>query len=82
MCQTNNKIYLPGLEIYDSYNTISRCDDQCHRGDCRSCPNVSFDELPCQCGAQVAFPPIQCGAKPPQCDRTCTRNHECTHPVR
>ena len=59
-----------------------RCDDQCHRGDCRSCPNVSFDELPCYCGSQIAFPPIQCGAKPPPCDNTCTRNHQCGHPVR
>jgi len=59
-----------------------RCDDQCHRGDCRSCPNVSFDELPCQCGSQIAFPPIQCGAKPPTCDNPCPRNHECAHRVR
>ena len=59
-----------------------RCDDQCHRGDCRSCPNVSFDELPCFCGAQIALPPIQCGAKPPPCDEPCTRNHQCGHPVR
>ena len=59
-----------------------RCDDACHRGNCRTCPNVSFDELPCQCGSQIAFPPIPCGTKPPLCDEPCTRNHQCSHTVR
>jgi len=26
------------------------------------------------------YPPIPCGTKPPECSRTCTRDHGCHHP--
>lgn len=58
-----------------------RCSEPCHRGNCSSCPNVSFDELSCFCGVEVLFPPIHCGVKPPACSNTCTRAHPCGHPV-
>jgi len=60
---------------------LHRCSEPCHRGNCSSCPNVSFDELSCYCGAQIIYPPIACGVKPPFCTQTCTRPHPCGHPV-
>ena len=39
-----------------------------------------FDELMCNCGAEVMFPPIPCGTLPPECHRPCTRQHVCHHP--
>ena len=58
-----------------------RCEQVCHRGNCRRCLDVSFDELTCHCGAQVSYPPIQCGQKPPECEEICRREHSCSHPV-
>lgn len=42
---------------------------------------TGFDELACYCGATVIFPPVPCGTKPPECDRPCTRRHDCDHKV-
>ena len=39
-----------------------------------------FEELTCHCGAEVIYPPVPCGTKPPPCHRTCTRQHNCDHP--
>lgn len=58
-----------------------RCQEPCHRGACPSCPHVSFDELYCRCGAQVVFPPVACGVRPPDCPNPCTRPHPCGHQV-
>lgn len=41
---------------------------------------TGFDELTCYCGAELMFPPIPCGAKPPECHRKCTKSHSCDHP--
>lgn len=60
---------------------LHRCEELCHRGNCHSCYNVSFDELCCHCGAEVLYPPIPCGTKPPECLRQCIRHHACYHPV-
>ena len=57
------------------------CQDLCHTGKCRTCYNVSFDELTCHCGASVLYPPIPCGARPPDCSEPCRREHACDHPV-
>merc|ERR1711892_354719 len=57
------------------------CEQQCHRGPCRRCPNVSFDELHCHCGAAVIYPPVYCGTKPPECTEKCLRRHGCEHEV-
>ncbi|XP_036595164.1 transcriptional repressor NF-X1 isoform X1 [Trichosurus vulpecula] len=60
---------------------LHRCEEPCHRGNCQTCWQTSFDELTCYCGESVIFPPVPCGTKPPECKNTCTRLHECDHPV-
>ncbi|XP_067342635.1 transcriptional repressor NF-X1 isoform X2 [Channa argus] len=60
---------------------LHRCQDPCHRGNCETCWQSSFDELTCHCGLTVLYPPIPCGTKPPECKNLCTRRHECEHPV-
>ncbi|XP_074658843.1 transcriptional repressor NF-X1-like [Tubulanus polymorphus] len=61
---------------------LHKCEDVCHRTNCHSCWHVSFDELTCYCGHEIQYPPIPCGAKPPECHQLCTRKHSCDHPVR
>ncbi|KAG8442538.1 hypothetical protein GDO86_011368 [Hymenochirus boettgeri] len=60
---------------------LHRCDQPCHRGNCQNCWQTSFDELTCYCGQSVIFPPVPCGTRPPECKNSCTRKHECDHPV-
>ncbi|XP_028909680.1 transcriptional repressor NF-X1 isoform X2 [Ornithorhynchus anatinus] len=60
---------------------LHRCEDPCHRGNCQTCWQTSFDELTCYCGESVIFPPVPCGTRPPECKNTCTRLHDCDHPV-
>ena len=40
-----------------------------------------YDELTCRCGAEVIYPPIPCGTRPPVCSQPCGRLHSCSHPV-
>lgn len=61
--------------------TLHRCEDLCHRGNCKTCPRVSFEELNCTCGSSVLYPPVACGTRPPECKEPCTRAHLCTHPA-
>ena len=42
---------------------------------------AGFDELYCECGASVMYPPVACGTAPPPCDQPCSRLHPCGHPV-
>lgn len=58
-----------------------RCDKPCHKGSCSTCHRVSFDELSCECGTSIIFPPVPCGTKKPPCDKPCSRRHECSHQV-
>ncbi|XP_055545289.1 protein shuttle craft [Wyeomyia smithii] len=58
-----------------------RCDKQCHKGSCQTCHRVSFDELSCECGSSVIYPPVPCGTKKPVCDKPCSRRHACSHPA-
>lgn len=58
-----------------------KCPEVCHTGNCPPCWNVSWEELSCHCGHTVKYPPIQCGDQIPQCDRPCSRVHNCNHPV-
>lgn len=58
-----------------------RCDRPCHKGSCTTCHRVSFDELTCECGSAVIFPPVPCGTKKPPCDKPCSRRHPCAHPA-
>lgn len=59
-----------------------KCDQPCHRGNCPPCYRSSFDELYCECGANVIYPPVPCGTKRPACDKPCSRQHGCDHPVK
>jgi len=58
-----------------------KCEEPCHRGKCPPCWQVSFDELRCECGTEVIYPPVPCGTTPPLCNRPCTRPHSCGHTV-
>lgn len=58
-----------------------KCDQTCHKGRCQPCYRSSFDELYCECGANVIYPPVPCGTKKPACDKPCSRTHACDHPV-
>lgn len=60
---------------------IHRCQRPCHIGNCSPCHRVSFDELRCNCGLTVTYPPIPCGTKMTECLNTCKRKHKCDHPV-
>ncbi|EDW77484.2 uncharacterized protein Dwil_GK18317 [Drosophila willistoni] len=57
-----------------------KCDQPCHRGNCPPCYRSSFEELYCECGAEVIYPPVPCGTKRPVCKRPCSRTHPCEHP--
>uniref|UniRef100_A0A0K8V596 Protein shuttle craft n=1 Tax=Bactrocera latifrons TaxID=174628 RepID=A0A0K8V596_BACLA len=57
-----------------------KCDQPCHRGNCPPCYRSSFEELYCECGAEVIYPPVPCGTKKPACKRPCSRTHPCQHP--
>ncbi|KAL0274137.1 UNVERIFIED_CONTAM: hypothetical protein PYX00_006634 [Menopon gallinae] len=59
---------------------LHRCEETCHRGHCRPCWRASFEELYCECGAEVIYPPVPCGTRRPPCTRPCTRTHNCEHP--
>ncbi|XP_023953181.2 protein shuttle craft [Bicyclus anynana] len=58
---------------------LHRCEEFCHTGHCAPCPRVSFDELRCECGAEVLLPPVRCGSKPPPCNSPCGRTRACGH---
>jgi len=58
-----------------------RCTLECHRGRCPPCLNASFDELSCECGKTIIYPPIACGTLPPECPHPCSREHNCDHEV-
>ncbi|KAJ8955604.1 hypothetical protein NQ318_001434 [Aromia moschata] len=58
-----------------------RCERTCHSGRCPPCIETSFEELYCECGASVLYPPIPCGTKPPPCYQQCSRPRPCGHDV-
>lgn len=58
-----------------------RCELTCHNGRCKPCMETSFEELYCECGSEVMYPPIPCGTRPPVCDKPCSRPRECGHEV-
>ncbi|XP_017485677.1 PREDICTED: protein shuttle craft-like [Rhagoletis zephyria] len=55
------------------------CDEPCHSF-CKSCPNVIWTEVYCNCGEQVLYPPLACSTKRPPCTEPCARVHQCPHP--
>lgn len=58
-----------------------KCQRTCHIGNCSPCHRVSFDELRCECGMTVVYPPVHCGTVIKDCSNKCTRRHKCSHPV-
>lgn len=58
---------------------IHTCEMLCHKGHCNPCLDASFDELSCNCGRTVLYPPIACGTSMPKCRYTCTRERTCGH---
>lgn len=42
---------------------------------------TGFEELYCECGSSVLYPPIPCGTRRPECSRPCSRPHSCEHPA-
>ncbi|KJE96131.1 transcriptional repressor NF-X1 [Capsaspora owczarzaki ATCC 30864] len=60
---------------------LHKCEEVCHPGHCAPCMQSTFDEVACECGKTVLFPPIRCGTSLPPCPYPCTREHGCSHPV-
>ncbi|XP_061713720.1 protein shuttle craft [Cydia pomonella] len=60
---------------------LHRCEQFCHTGHCPPCARASFEELSCECGAEVILPPVPCGAKRPACSAPCRRPRDCGHPA-
>ncbi|XP_072758112.1 protein shuttle craft [Anoplolepis gracilipes] len=58
-----------------------KCQERCHMGRCSPCWQSSFEELYCECGAEVIYPPVSCGTRRPVCNRPCSREHPCDHEV-
>ncbi|KAH1026829.1 protein shuttle craft [Dendroctonus ponderosae] len=58
---------------------LHKCELTCHSGRCPACMETSFDELYCECGASVLFPPIRCGTKLPACKKQCSKPRACGH---
>ncbi|XP_071555315.1 protein shuttle craft [Temnothorax nylanderi] len=58
-----------------------KCQERCHMGRCAPCWESSFEELYCECGAEVIYPPVPCGTRRPTCNRPCSREHLCDHEV-
>ncbi|KAK2584040.1 hypothetical protein KPH14_006491 [Odynerus spinipes] len=58
-----------------------KCEQTCHKGRCQPCWRSSFDELYCECGTAVIYPPVPCGTRRPVCDKPCSRDHPCGHEV-
>lgn len=60
---------------------LHRCPLTCHSGRCPPCTETSFEELYCECGASVLYPPVACGTRPPPCNKPCSKPRSCGHDV-
>lgn len=60
---------------------LHKCAFTCHSGRCPTCMETSFDELYCECGASVLYPPVPCGTRPPACKKQCSKKRDCGHPA-
>lgn len=56
------------------------CPELCHKGACNTCREAIFEEIACNCGRSILYPPQPCGAKPPPCHYPCERPKACGHP--
>ncbi len=63
---------------------LHTCQQLCHRGPCKSCPVMHWQELSCTCGHTVLPPPQPCGTPIPECFQRCiivqSCGHAATHP--
>jgi hypothetical protein len=55
------------------------CQQLCHRGACKSCPVMHWQELTCTCGHTVLPPPQPCGTPLPECSQRCIITQSCGH---
>lgn len=56
------------------------CPEICHKGACNTCREAIFEEITCNCGRSVLYPPLPCGTQPPSCSFPCERRKPCGHP--
>lgn len=56
------------------------CPELCHKGSCNTCREAIFEEIPCNCGRTILYPPLPCGTQPPPCSFPCERPKACGHP--
>ncbi|KAL3494544.1 hypothetical protein BJX62DRAFT_33628 [Aspergillus germanicus] len=56
------------------------CPEICHKGPCNTCREAIFEEISCNCGRSVLYPPLPCGTLPPPCSFQCERPKPCGHP--
>lgn len=56
------------------------CPELCHKGACNTCREAIFEEVSCNCGRSILYPPQPCGTKPPSCSFPCARPKSCGHP--
>ncbi|EIT73873.1 transcription factor [Aspergillus oryzae 3.042] len=56
------------------------CPELCHKGPCNTCREAIFEEISCNCGRSVLYPPLPCGTQPPPCSAPCERPKSCGHP--
>ncbi|KAJ5612936.1 Zinc finger NF-X1-type [Penicillium lagena] len=56
------------------------CPELCHKGACNTCREAIFEEIACNCGRSILFPPQPCGTQPPRCSFQCERPKPCGHP--
>lgn len=56
------------------------CPELCHKGACNTCREAIFEEISCNCGRSILYPPQPCGTQPPPCSFPCERPKPCGHP--
>ncbi|KAL4874632.1 hypothetical protein BJY04DRAFT_203378 [Aspergillus karnatakaensis] len=56
------------------------CPEICHKGPCNTCREAIFEEISCNCGRSILYPPLPCGTQPPPCAFPCERPKPCGHP--
>lgn len=56
------------------------CPELCHKGPCNTCREAIFEEIACNCGRSILYPPQPCGTQPPPCSFPCARPKSCGHP--
>ncbi|KAL5336045.1 hypothetical protein BJX70DRAFT_373696 [Aspergillus crustosus] len=56
------------------------CPEICHKGPCNTCREAIFEEIACNCGRSILYPPLPCGTQPPPCSAQCERPKLCGHP--